>query len=346
MATGYDERYARQLHEQSLESEIIRGISQFPTDSIRNDPDAFLAWQLQNQEFEGRKEKNSMPLGMLNSIPSPTHIKIERKKDKNKNQFRGGGDEKHPLIIIDSDDSDTECDAPSVCEMDTDEVVRYSDSGRSSAHGVHIEESCQYPKQNGEDTMDSLYQSLTENGSLLAQPQSEDINSTGHTTFTFYSDDVEEDSIGEISHYDEDVSSPQCAGFPLQPFPTQPKIVNGLPNYHQRNNYHYNPMKGSRRGRKWSKKQNNHDESSNLFHNDSEADNGSITVNSDDETQPKHIMLDTLDHIPKRHEKNYRKAQKTFQKGSDTVNDELVARRLGRELNRTQVEKDGEMARR
>jgi hypothetical protein len=343
MATGYDERYARRLHEQSLESEIIRGISQFPTDSIRNDPDAFFAWQLQNQEFEGRRENNSIPLSSLNSVSQPLHPRNERRKDKNQRRG-GGGDEKNPLII-DSGDSDTECDGPSACQMNTDDVVRYSDNGRRP--GIKMEETRPYHQHNGEDMVDGSYPSLTENGSLLAQPQSEEVNSSGHSTFTFYSDDVGEESMDEVSQYDEDVSAPNLIRFPSQPFPSRPKNMNGFPNHHHMNGYNkHNPptMKGSRRGRQWPKRQNHHHESANTYipNRDSEADNARITVDSDEETEVKQTMLDTPNHMPRRKEKNLRRAQKN----SDTVNDELVARRLGRELNRSQVEKDGEMARR
>ncbi|XP_061164416.1 E3 ubiquitin-protein ligase rnf8-B-like [Saccostrea echinata] len=362
MATGYDERYARQLHDQSLESEIIRGISEFPTDSVRNDPDAFLAWQLQNQEYEKEKKKDRIHFGQMNSVSPSIHRKNDRRKDKNRIE---NGNRDHPVLIIDSD-SDTECDAPHMCPMDTDELKTYSDNQKG--FGANVEET--FPKDSSDNMMDTSYQSVTEKGSVLAQPQSEDIDSSGRSTFTFYSDDVEEDSIPEVSSYDEDVSSPKLRTFQSGLPSPQVKDFDELPNPHQVNGYRSNPqgMKGSRRSRKWPKnsyKQNNHYEhTGNYIYNDTRHYDHQDS--SDDETQPKQRQLDTFNHIPNRTEKNFRRAQKKYYCGqsetqddelrraqkkyyrgqSETQDDELFARRLGQELNRTQVERDGEMARR
>lgn len=363
MATGYDERYAIQLHDQTLESEIIRGISGFPTESVRNDPDAFLAWQLQNQEYEKEKNRDRIHFDQMNSVSPTIHKKNDRRKDKNRIQNGNGNQNNHPVLIIDSD-SDTECDAPLVYPkdtqlvyptdtpliypMDTDEVKTYSDKGEE--FGANMEETI--PKQSCESMMDTSYQSTTDRGSLLAQPQSEDIDSSGRSTFTFYSDDVEEDSLPEVSSFDEDVSSPKIRT--LQPgFPSPQVNFDGLPNRHPVNGYRSNPqrMKGSRHGRKWPKnsyKQNNHsDHSDNYISNDTRHYDEHVTVSSDEETHLKQRQFDTFNHIPNRTEKNYRRAQKkSYQGRSETQDDEIYARRLGQELNRTQVERDGEMARR
>lgn len=203
MATGYDEHYAKHLFNQYIEREIQRGISEFPTESINENSDAFLAWQLQNQEFEGRRGSDSIPLEHLSSEPSPGAWKERNKEKKGKIDDGGHGS----ITII---DSDTECDAPlSVVhgKSEEDNSAEETNSGSEENHKLKFQDRIIRDIQ---DSIKSSRNTVTESGAMLAQPQCEDGDTSKPLTgtFTFYSDDVGEDSVHEVSHFDEVIASP------------------------------------------------------------------------------------------------------------------------------------------
>lgn len=201
MATGYDEHYAKHLYNRYIESEIQRGISEFPTESINENSDAFLAWQLQNQEFKGRRGGDSIPLESLCSEPSAGAWRERNQKKKGKTAEEGHGS----ITII---DSDTECDAPpSVVHGKSEEEDKTAEETNSGS-----EENPKLKFQNRiirdiQDSIKSSRNTVTESGAVLSQPQSEDRNTSAPFTLTFYSDDVEEDSVPEVSHFDEVITS-------------------------------------------------------------------------------------------------------------------------------------------
>lgn len=201
MATGYDEHYAKHLYNRYIESEIQRGISEFPTESINENSDAFLAWQLQNQEFKGRRGGDSIPLESLCSEPSAGAWRERNQKKKGKTAEEGHGS----ITII---DSDTECDAPpSVVHGKSEEEDKTAEETNSGS-----EENPKLKFQNRiirdiQDSIKSSRNTVTDSGAVLSQPQSEDRSTSAPFTLTFYSDDVEEDSVPEVSHFDEVIPS-------------------------------------------------------------------------------------------------------------------------------------------
>lgn len=201
MATGYDEHYARHLYNQYMEREIQRGISEFPTESINENSDAFLAWQLQNQEFEGKRESDCIPLALLSSGPSPGTLK-DKNKEKKRNINAGG----HGNITI--IDSETECDTPNPVEHgkseEEDKTPEENNSEREKNHTIKFQDRI---VKEIRDSINSSKNTLTESGAVLAQPQSENRDPSQPLTFTFYSDDVEEDSVPEVSYFDEVIPS-------------------------------------------------------------------------------------------------------------------------------------------
>lgn len=249
MATGYDEHYAKHLYNQYIESEIQRGISEFPTESINENSDAFLAWQLQNQEFEGRRESDSIPLGLLSSEPSPGAWKESNKKKKEKVTEREHGS----ITII---DSDTECDAPLPVvhgkSEEEDKTAEETNSGSEENPNLKFQDRIIRDIQ---DSIKSSRNTVTESGALLAQPQCEDGDTSKPLTLTFYSDDVEEDSVPEVSHFDEVIASPMVPEINSR----KGKFAKRSSKDHQRNDYQCHKkseesnsaprVKGSRQGR-------------------------------------------------------------------------------------------------
>lgn len=342
MATGHDEQYARDLYNQSLESEILRGISEFPVGM--DDPDAFLAWQLQNQEFKGIKEKNSIPIHQLNTRSFSAGAEQSRAKpESNHKSMREDKYEKNEvkrghLIIIDSDSED---EAPKVVRQETAKLRENTGSNTG-----------QNPEENFMEQMrkKKMENGVTKSRALIAGFKGEKRETDELKTPRFCSDDLDEDSIPQVT----DGSS-----FPQ----TQRKIAFGANEHEYQKNADQNPelnkplnrrqkekrLKFGKRLRQNAVSIGMEDGAQTNIHRDLDfhEQRSENSQNRNRETGNDYLFPQSTNSLPNHVEKNLRQARNRISPNRPQVDtDESVACQLLHRLNKSQVRRDEEYAQR
>lgn len=346
MATGHDEKYARDLYNQSLESEILRGISEFPVGM--DDPDAFLAWQLQNQEFKGIKEKNSIPIHQLNTRSFSAGAEKSRAKPESnhkstrEDKYETNEVKRGHLIIIDSDSED---EAPKVVCQETAKLRENTGSNT----GRNPEEN--FMEQMRKKKMEkSSSNGVTKSGALLALSKGEKRETDGLKALTFCSDDLDEDSIPQVT---EGSSLPQ----------TQRKSAFGANEHEYQKNADQNPELNKPLNRRQKEKRLKFGKRLKQNADSIGTENGAqINIHQDldfheqrpensqnrnRETRNEYLFPESSNSIPNHVEKNLRQARNRISPNRPQVDtDESVACQLLHRLNKSQVRRDEEYAQR